>query len=662
MEEATIVKISEEALKPVSGLINAILEPRLSRIRIWAERKEIQERLSSKMIDSILDEYFKKLLKKVSSITTIVFPQQMILLPNIYEPLILKNETVKNAIDINSEEKEFIFDTKKVKEGSNYLIIDSAGMGKSTFAKHLVIDLFRNTEKLPIYFELRRLEESESLLSRLAKEIDPSANYIDEKVLEMLFSEGDFFIILDGIDEIVENSRLKICNQISELTYKFEKNNFVITSRPEVNLPEIYNGLTLSICPMTISQALSLIRKYDKVADIDVGEKLIHEIEKIPTEYLGTPLLIVLLYKTYGYNQSIATKITCFYDDIYTALYKGHDLTKAGFAREKKSKLDSEDFRRLLRGLSFLMTAKQIVNIKNQSEFIELIDEARKLTTIIPKSSICFVDDLLLAVPLMIKEGLEYRFIHKSIQEYFAAEFISYSHNSDQLLETIINSKSFRVFKNSLILINELNPTSFRCNLIAPYAKKALAFTQFPEFPIIRSMLFLGETYLGIWPFEKYYSKSNTKKRFEIPRPENTNCSMYLLGQIEKEYFVFAMCSNFEYETLLIPAWNEITKNRTVDKSLLKDQDNYDWAKGSIKYEKWYKVDTKEILDIYESPKFQRSLFRMINYLPVYQDEILSNRQNKEFSYRTIDDRACEKILENVKIEQETRNLISKLL
>ncbi|MBK8966890.1 MAG: hypothetical protein IPM36_09460 [Lewinellaceae bacterium] len=35
------------------------------------------------------------------------------------------------------------------------------------------------------------------------------------------------------------------------------------------------------------------------------------------------------------------------------------------------------------------------------------------------------VDDLVVSIPIIIKDGMEYKFPHRSLQEYFAASFIS---------------------------------------------------------------------------------------------------------------------------------------------------------------------------------------------------------------------------------------------
>jgi hypothetical protein len=189
MEEATIAKIAAEALKPVSSIIDAVLSPKLQRVRNWAEKRELNSRLGSVVVDVILDQYLRRLLRRICGITTIVFPQQVLPLTSIYEPLILKERYGEGG------PRKSPFDVQTLEAGHNYLIVDSAGMGKSTFAKHFVLEILNSTTKIPIFLELRRVADTESLLGKLAAEIDETQKDIDEKLLLLLLDDGNFVII-----------------------------------------------------------------------------------------------------------------------------------------------------------------------------------------------------------------------------------------------------------------------------------------------------------------------------------------------------------------------------------------------------------------------------------------------------------------------------------
>ena len=303
MEQLTVSKIATEALKPVSTIIDALLSAKLKRIRTWAEKKELDSRLGSRVVDTLLDTYLKRLLRRISGITTIVFPQQVLPLTAIYEPLTLSEK-------FSDERQEpSRFSVAALDNGRSCVIVDSAGMGKSTFVKHLVLELLNSTTKIPMFLELRRISDSETILGKLCSEIDETNTDVDERLLTKLFEDGNFVIILDGYDELPENLRRRIGEEITRLAVVSNKNSIVLTARPEVSLPDISDSKVYRINPLNRYQATSLLRRYDAIASIDVGEKLIEQLDSVNEEFLQTPLLMVLLYRTYGFNQSIATRI-----------------------------------------------------------------------------------------------------------------------------------------------------------------------------------------------------------------------------------------------------------------------------------------------------------------------------------------------------------------
>lgn len=46
-----------------------------------------------------------------------------------------------------------------------------------------------------------------------------------------------------------------------------------------------------------------------------------------------------------------------------------------------------------------------------------------------------FLSDLLYSVPFIIKDGKEFKFVHKTIPEYFATEYLNYPEDSLNLFK-----------------------------------------------------------------------------------------------------------------------------------------------------------------------------------------------------------------------------------
>jgi hypothetical protein len=649
MEEATIATIATEALKPFSGVIDALLSTKLKRLKLWSERQELNSRLESIVIDNLLDNYLRRLLKRVCGITTIAFPQQVLPLTSIYEPLKVRQKTSFKSV------KRTLLSLQTLKMGNNCIIVDSAGMGKSTYAKHLAIEILNSADKIPIFLELRRIDDTESLLEKLTRELDETQDDIDEELLLMLLDEGGFVIILDGYDELTDQTRERIGPQITELAIRCDKNSLILTARPEVNLPEIPDSKIFTIDHLERKQAESLVLRYDAVAKIGIGKELIGQFDLVSEAFLQTPLLVVLLYRTFGFNRSIATKITSFYDDVFNAFYKGHDLSKAGFARPKLSELDAEDFRRLLRGFSFLLSARQIDNLKSISDAILFIEEAIKLTSIKPVSPSTFLDDLLLTVPLLTKDGTEIRFIHKSIREFFSAEFLAYTPQSEPIIEKIRDGNLKDSFINPFQYLSELNPSLFRRLIVAPLAKKILAEKRPIKDPYIRTVCFLEleKASLGLWNSD--LANTNPDPRYAMKRGEMI---ITLVGSLQgEEYELTAARSRRRTQNIPSAAWQLITKDggnvNTLMERLNYGRGSLDGVDSFLVPNEWVAIDDERILSNSNNPTIRALLAVLIS------DETHDGLQGY---VGILDEQACKDLLAQIEQEVATHSWLESLI
>ena len=325
-------KIALEAIKPASGFINALLAPKVEKLRMWANEKELRGQLDPDKISIVMKRYLTKLSYRVSEITTISFPQLKINIFEAYEPLKLGRLYFHKPSDKNLIELSELID-EDVKSCS---IIDSAGMGKSTFSKFLVASLLHKSSRIPIFFELRKISQKVGLVENLAKELDFPGNAFDRELFYKLIQLGKFYVILDGFDEVALEYQEELSNQIQELSIKGGNNILVLTSRPQDSFPDIIQSETFRFLPFNQEQAKSLLERYDSISGLNVGKNLYEQIENVPPKFIESPLLVSLLYRTFGVNKSIADGICTFYDEIYQALYKGHDLiNKNGYGREK---------------------------------------------------------------------------------------------------------------------------------------------------------------------------------------------------------------------------------------------------------------------------------------------------------------------------------------
>lgn len=507
--EATALSIAKEVLKPSSGIIDALLTPKIKRLREWAAGRDLRARIDQDKLEDAFLAYMRRLLSRVSGVTTLVFPQQVLALPAIYESLKLEVRPLNAGMTLETNTppakgrltrtQNQVTEISITRPGRRTYIVDSAGMGKSTFARHLIMREIVDSDRIPIFLELRRIGEGTSLFEALARDLDELHRVFDREAFLSLLARGRFLLVLDGLDEVSSATLPSLCQQIEELSTKAEESAIILTSRPEAPLPTMAGAQLLTFAPLSIEQAQSLVRRYDAVGQIDVGARLIRRFDTLPQQFLTTPLLVALSYRSFGYNGEVSSKVTSFYDELYSALYKGHDLTKAGFSRKKESGLDVDAFRRLLRGFAFLLAIQQKNSLSNSTAALKTIDDSIRLTGTHPTSSAAFLEDLLLAVPLLVRDGPELRFAHRTIEEFFAAEYIAFAQDGFEIAQEICRMQEGDRFSQMMSFLKDISPSLFKKAVAAPIARDFLAYCPDIKRDSVRTLAFLApDSYLSI--------------------------------------------------------------------------------------------------------------------------------------------------------------------
>ncbi|MDN6870375.1 NACHT domain-containing protein [Aeromonas caviae] len=567
-----------EIFKPSTSFLNALLAPKVEKIRRWAEGRELQGQLEPSALSEAMAEYLNKLSRRVAEITTIAFPLQRLNISEAYEPLYLS--TVNNSIEEYPTQFEAFSNKNKIDvpdllsmNNSSFIIIDSAGMGKSTFSKHLVTQILFKTEKIPLFFELRKTDYEAGLIESIARELDSIGRSFPRELFYELINLGKFIIILDGFDEINIDNQVDLSSQIYDLSRKGGENILFLTSRPQEALPELIGSRTFQFSDFTKKQAISLVSRYDKIAGLDIGSRLTEQLESVPSRFIETPLLVSLLYRTFGTNNSIADRVCTFYDEIYHALYKGHDLiNKNGYVREKKSKLDFEDFRRLLRALCYYMAITRKTSFDNWGVFISYIKKASEMSSIKPASNQDFLDDLMVAVPLVQRDGLEYKFLHKTIMEFFAAEYLIYKNNSLEVVDKIFHGKLFPSFTKIFDFIHDISPTLFD-NVVTKYhAQSLVSINKINKYSyqLLSTLLYKNDVKAGLWLVDESIDDNPEMQNAFIDSIHNSLDIQGFFSSVSEELIIdgknyrFAMAIRGSFITLHELAWEQISDENTL--------------------------------------------------------------------------------------------------
>lgn len=458
----------------VPSIVEIFVKPKLQKLSKFLKKNKVSSLIS---VEAKFAEYLTRSYEKYSFIPILIFQNQQKRLADIYVPLTVRKERENEAFLIDDYPKTFLPRYKKV------LIRDTAGMGKSTLMKRLFLSCLEDEQGIPVFIELRRLKGDDSIAGFVHRELNPINDEFDQEFILNLIKEGNFIFFLDGFDEIAPGERERVTQNLHDFIAKTGDNLFIMTSRPETSLASFPDFMEFDIQPLKPEEAFALLRRYDKKSKLsaEIIAKLEGETLRSVKEFLTNPLLVSLLYKSYDYKRTIPLKKHNFYRQVYDALFQDHDLTKEGWAvRDKRSGLDVDNFHAVLRALGIITIRRGIEYEKD--EILAFIKEAKRLCSVIEFRESRFLEDLLQSVPLFSKEGNHFRWSHKSLQDYFAAQFIwlDTGEKKPEVLRKIARSGDNEKYENVLDLYYEMDYKAFRQVIIYDYLAEFLTHYDSP--------------------------------------------------------------------------------------------------------------------------------------------------------------------------------------
>ena len=80
-------------------------------------------------------------------------------------------------------------------------------------------------------------------------------------------------MFFDGFDEISSNRKDEITRSICQITKKYSRNKYILTSRPFVNIELLENFHNYEVCDLSIEEIKSFIEKQFYIASICVNKE-----------------------------------------------------------------------------------------------------------------------------------------------------------------------------------------------------------------------------------------------------------------------------------------------------------------------------------------------------------------------------------------------------
>jgi len=427
------------------------------------------ENTDEESVEKQLNDYLTRRYIKFLTIDTLVFPNRQTALEILYQPL-----TISCKEGISQKEVEIKIDCYPQDLLPNYarvIIEDTAGMGKSTITKKLFQSIIEQKAGIPVLIELSQIKKKNSILKEIQNQMSQIGKKINQDILLKLINEGDFIFLFDGYDEIALSDREFTIRELHKFIEKAGDNCFLITSRPEESLTSFGDFQKFHVNPLDNEEAYELLKKYDSYSHNKIAASLIEKLKESDDslqEYLSNPFLVSLLYKSYEYKKDIPVKKSQFYEQVFDALFEAHDFSKKGYLkREKYSNLHKDDFGRVLRYIGYFTSMANKIEYDKNS-IIQFIEKAKSKTSDLQFKASDYLNDLIKTVPLFKKEGNNYKWAHKSLQDYFAAKFIwiDAKENRIDILKKIFHDEENQRFFNVLVLYCELDRKGFEHTIL----------------------------------------------------------------------------------------------------------------------------------------------------------------------------------------------------
>jgi predicted NACHT family NTPase len=383
-------------------------------------KKEIQQLLNNEVKD-----YLQSTVEKFGKIKTFLFRHERIEFYKVYYPIKLR---LSGRVTSTDSIKELF------KESNYSAIIGYAGSGKSMLMKHLFLNSLTNRQAIPIIIELRNLNSFTGTINeyiiKLLLDIHLGKS---EKILERMLKSGSFIFLLDGYDEIHKEVKGNITNQITQFIDTYNRNKIIITSRPGADIELLPRFNNYYIKPLTIEDTKKFIEQQLRIRWNEDSEILLDNITKVVSadkyegihKYLKSPLLLSMFILTFEVKPEIPTRRSDFYFNVFNVLCIEHNaLSKPGFHHNKTSGLSNNDIEVILEIFSFTTFSKGTYSFDYSTLKNELKKISEKKYKNLSFDTDAIIQDLTVAIPILIKEGLEFKYIHRSMQEFFAAVFI----------------------------------------------------------------------------------------------------------------------------------------------------------------------------------------------------------------------------------------------
>lgn len=344
----------------------------------------------------------------------------------------------------------------------NLIFRGTVGQGKSIFMRFLAIKDIVTTQRIPIFIELKNISKNKSVIDLIKEYLATWVGGSDE-VLSLVLKSGKITLFLDAFDEIDPDLIQSAYRDINDLCQNYRKLTVIVSSRPDTLIINSQYLNVIDLQPYGHKEQVGLIEKL--VQEDDNKKFLIESINNSTHEVryvLTTPLMVVLFIKQYTVGFSVPNHVVDFYKNIFDVVTFTHDRSKGIEKRQSFSSLNQIQLESVFERFCFETFLIQ-KTVFSKDDFVDLLKNSIKKNNINNFEDYSqLINDYTKFACLILQDGVHYTFIHKSIQEFYVARYIT--NLNEDLARKVIAIKFCEQFimNNYLQFINILKPYYFK--------------------------------------------------------------------------------------------------------------------------------------------------------------------------------------------------------
>lgn len=342
-------------------------------------------------------------------------------------------------------------------EGVALAVIGAPGTGKTTMLKHLALRLARaKGGRLPVLLFLR--DHAAAIAERpditLPEVIRATLRRLDEPEgwFDRQLGEGRCVVLLDGLDEVAgEEDRRSVSKWVEEQIAGYERNDFVLTSRPHGYLSApLDRARVLQVRRFTGEQISRFVhgwyRAIERLStgldDAGVAERaeieaddLIGRLRARPELYdlAANPLLLTMIANVHRFRGALPGSRAELYGEIcQMLLWKRQEAKNVPVAEEEVTGAKKE---LVLCELAYEMMTERTRDIRAARAAVLLEPLLSRVAVTVPPDA--FLASVITGGLLVERERGLYSFAHLTLQEHLAALHIQHRGLSDVLMESV---------------------------------------------------------------------------------------------------------------------------------------------------------------------------------------------------------------------------------